>query len=246
MRFAHSSAARNIRRGLMEAAGLWRAALKELTWRRVLTAEAVGLLVNVLRYLDGWGSTRHIVARISFTTIAPFLLVVAALVAAEGVRRGAAPARAYALALIIAASVTAGLQFALRQVLGVHRVAGSMASDAVKEWVWIGSDLQCVILLGGIGLVAFYNHRSVERILRNVRAAELRRIRLDNELIESRLATAQAQVDPRTLFESLARIRNLYGSSTPEADRALEELIQTLRTRRVVTGATAMADGLAS
>jgi hypothetical protein len=243
--FARASAA-GIRQRLTNAAGLWRAALKELTWRRVLTAQLVGLVVNGLRFLDGWGPTHNIVARTVFTTVAPFVLVLAALVAAEAVRRGTAPVRAYAGALITSACVTAGLQFVLRQVLGIHPTDGNMASAAVKEWVWIGSDVQTVLLLGGIGLLAFYNHRSVERILQNVRAAELKRVRLENELIESRLATAQAQVDPRTLFESLARIRNLYACSSPEADRALEELIQALRTRRVATGATAVAGGMAS
>lgn len=240
MRLAHSLLAR-IRR--TDAAGLWRAVRKELTWRRVLTAEVLGLLLNVLRSLDGWGSTQHIAARTCFTTVAPLLLVVAALLAAEAVRRGSAPLRAYAVALIGAACVSAGLQFLLRQALGIHPMPGGISSTALAEWVWIGSDFQTVVLLGGIGLLAFYNRRSVERILQNVRAVELKRVRLENELIESRLATAQAQVDPRTLFDSLARIRNLFACSSPEADRALEELIQTLRARRVESAAVALPDG---
>ncbi|MBS0579249.1 MAG: hypothetical protein JSR36_08315 [Proteobacteria bacterium] len=227
------------------AVAFWKAALVDLTWRSVLTAEALGLVVNVLRFLDGWGPTHNVIARTVFTTLAPLLLVVAALGAAEAVRRGAAPVRAYLAALVAAACASAGLQFLLRQVLGIHPPAGGVTSAVVKEWVWFGADIQTVILLGGIGFIAFYNRRSVERILQNVRSAELKRVRLENELIESRLATAQAQVDPRTLFESLARIRNLYASSSPDADRALEDLIQSLRTRRVASGAVASADGLA-
>jgi hypothetical protein len=230
----------------MQATGLWRSVCRELTWRRVLTAEVLGLSLNVLRYLDGWGTTQHIVARTCFTSVAPLLLVIAALLAAEVVRRGAAPLRAYALALVGAACVSAGLQFLLRQGLGIHPMTGAITSTALQEWAWIGSDFQTVILLGGIGLLAFYNHRSVERILQNVRAVELKRVRLEDELLESRLATAQAQVDPRTLFESLARIRNLFACSSPEADDALEELIQTLRSRRVATAAAALPAGLGS
>jgi len=245
MRPAHSSLAR-MRRSLTQAAGLWRGVRRELTWRRVLTAEVLGLSLNVLRYLDGWGTTQHVVARTCFTTVAPLLLVIAALLAAEVVRRGAAPLRAYAVALSGAACISAGLQFLLRQALGIHPMTGGISSAALQEWAWIGSDFQTVILLGGIGLLAFYNRRSVERILQNVRAVELKRVRLEDELLESRLATAQAQVDPRTLFESLARIRNLYACAAPEADRALEELIQTLRSRRVATGAAALPAGLGS
>jgi len=113
----------------------------------------------------------------------------------------------------------------------------------MKEWVWLGSDAVNVILLGGIALLAFYNHLSVERILQSVRTAELKRVRLERELIESRLATAQAQIDPRTLFDSLARIRNLYGSSPSEADRALQDLIETLRSRRSAIATAPAADG---
>lgn len=241
MMLVNASAPR--RRRLLHAAGLWRAALKELTWRRVLAAEAVGLVVNVLRFLDGWGSTHHLVARTFFTTVAPLLLVIAALLAAEAVRRGTSPLRAYSVALVTAGCASAGVQFMLRQVLRVHAMQGGVSSAAVKEWVWICSDMQTVTLLGGIALLAFYNHRSVERILQNLRAVELKHARLENELIESRLATAHAQVDPRTLFESLARIRNLYASSSPEADPALEELVQALRTRRAACSAAAGGPG---
>lgn len=245
MRLAHSSLAR-IRRNLVVTAGLWRGVRKELTWRSVLTAEVLGLSLNVLRYFDGWGTTQHIVARTCFTTLAPLLLVIAALLAAEVVRRGVAPLRAYGVALLGAASVSAGLQFVLRQALGIHPMTGGISSAALQEWVWIGSDFQTVLLLGALGFLAFYNRHSVEQILKNVRAVELKHVRLENELLESRLATAQAQVDPRTLFESLARIRNLFACSSPDADLALEELIQTLRTRRVASGAAALPTGLRS
>jgi sensor histidine kinase YesM len=100
-----------------------------------------------------------------------------------------------------------------------------------------------VILVGGIGLLAFYNHRSVERILQNVRTAELKRVRLERQLVESRLATAQAHIDPRALFESLARIRNLYASSQPQADRELENLIEKLRSRHAAVGIASVAVG---
>jgi hypothetical protein len=203
-------------------------------------------MVNVLRYLDGWGQTfREVLAMTVFTTVTPLLLVLAALCAAEAVRRGTPPLRAYSLALAVATCASVGLQFVCRQALALHALGGS-GSVAVSEWARVGADAADVILLGGIALLAFYNHRSVERILQNVRTAELKRVRLEHELIESRLATAQAQIDPRTLFESLARVRNLYGTSPPEADRALQDLIETLRMRRAATIAALAADGLGS
>lgn len=245
MRLASRFVAR-FKRGLMGFAGLLQAAVSELTWRRVLTAQAVGLMANVLHYLDGWSNSfRAVLAMTIFTTVAPFLLVLAALCAAEAVRRGTPPLRAYSVALVGAACGSAGIQFVCRQVLAVHATSGA-ASATVHEWVWIGSDAVNVILMGGIALLAFYNHRSVERILQNIRTAELKRVRLDRELIESRLATAQAQIDPRALFESLARIRVLYGSSPLEADGALQGLIDTLRGRRAAIATARAADELGS
>lgn len=242
MRLAGPSAER-FRRGFAGFVGLLRAAVRELTWRGVLAAQAVGLMANVLRYLEGSGQTySEVLAMTIFTTVAAFLLVLAALCAAEAVRRGTPPLRAYSLALAGAAGASAGMQFVCRQVLAIHATS-RLASVAVNEWVWIGSDAVNVILLGGIALLAFYNHRSVGRILQSVRTAELRRVRLERELIESRLATAQAQIDPRTLFDSLARIRNLYGSCPAEADRALQDLIETLRSRRSAIAAAPEAFG---
>jgi hypothetical protein len=210
----------------------------------VLTAEVVGLMVNVLRYLIGWGQTfKEVLAMTIYTTLAPFLIVLAGLCAAEAVRRGTPPLRAYAVALLTAASTSAGIQFMCRQQLGIHAKAVH-ASVTLRDWLWIPSDAMYVILLGGIGLLAFYNHRSVERILQSVRTAELKRVRLERELIESRLATAQAQIDPRALFESLARIRNLYASCQPQADHELENLIENLRGRHAAVGIASLAGGL--
>jgi len=62
-----------------------------------------------------------------------------------------------------------------------------------------------------------------------VRAAELERVGVERRLIESRLAAAQAQIDPERVFRHLAEIRNLYASARPGADERLEALIQELR-----------------
>ena len=52
---------------------------------------------------------------------------------------------------------------------------------------------------------------------------------VERRLIESRLAAAQAQIDPERVLRHLAEIRNLYASARPGADERLEALIQELR-----------------
>jgi hypothetical protein len=60
-------------------------------------------------------------------------------------------------------------------------------------------------------------------------AGWLRRVQLEGQLIESRLATAEAQVDPQMLFSALAEIRDGFSRSSPDADAKLDDLVQQLR-----------------
>jgi hypothetical protein len=92
-------------------------------------------------------------------------------------------------------------------------------------------------------MLAYHNRRRATQILEGIRAAELKHVELERRLIESRLATAQAAIDPGALFASLASIRNLYATSAPSADRELDRLIEDLRDMRVASGvAPAMRD----
>jgi hypothetical protein len=92
-------------------------------------------------------------------------------------------------------------------------------------------------------MLAYHNRRRATQILEGIRAAELKHVELERHLIESRLATVQAAIDPGALFASLASIRNLYATSAPSADRELDRLIEDLRDMRVASGvAPAMRD----
>ncbi len=66
-------------------------------------------------------------------------------------------------------------------------------------------------------------------MLQGVQEAESRRIRQETELVESRLAAARAQVDPRLLFVDLAQIRDRLKIDAADADERLDALIQRLR-----------------
>ena len=71
---------------------------------------------------------------------------------------------------------------------------------------------------------------------------ELKRVQVERQLIESRLAATQAQIDPRELFAALADIKARYQAAAPDADEKLDGLIQRLRTalaRTVAVGGSA-------
>ena len=67
--------------------------------------------------------------------------------------------------------------------------------------------------------------------------AELRRVQLDQQLVQSRLATAEAQIDPQMLFSALAQIKRGLEASQPHAEKQMNELIQTLRAALASTAA---------
>jgi sensor histidine kinase YesM len=80
------------------------------------------------------------------------------------------------------------------------------------------------------GVLVFTNQRTADRMLERFRSSELRRAQLERQLVESRLATAEAQIDPAMLFDALGAIKLGYMRGEERAEAQLNELIQTLRT----------------
>lgn len=92
---------------------------------------------------------------------------------------------------------------------------------------FLTSNHMCIY--GVFALLVYFNQRMADRVLENFRAAELRRVTLAQQLAASRLAAAEAQIDPRRLFDELARIRREFADDEPGAEDRLNELIQSLR-----------------
>jgi sensor histidine kinase YesM len=92
------------------------------------------------------------------------------------------------------------------------------------------STAEGIAVICAFGMVIYMNRRTAERMLDRVQAAELKRVQLEEQLIESRLAMAEAQVDPQMLFSDLAEIRDGFSRSLPDADAKLDALVQHLRT----------------
>lgn len=215
---------------------LVRAVAKAFSWRILLVTQAIALAFAALRWLEFGALGLPLWARaaclFSFPIAALFVLV-ATLCADEWVTRGASALRCYAVALVSACAAASVVQWYVRLWFGP---AGMPDAFGFRDFAMPFVD---VFFLGGVGMLAYANRRTADRILENVRRAELTRVRLERQLIESRLATTEAQIDPRMLFEALSEIRSGFVRAEPQADAKLDGLIQRLRNalaRTVVAG----------
>jgi hypothetical protein len=204
---------------------MW-AVLRGITWKMFLAAQLLGLAFGVLRYLQGAQAPPHYLhTNLISRAVGAVFVMLAALAVDEAVRRGSSMWRAYPLALLAGGCVAAVVQWYLRSWLGIV----DFTPDAGPPFARVALVAFDVSAFGGLAMLAYLNRQSAERMLQGVRAAELERVRVERCLIESRLATAQAQIDPRSVLKQLTEIRNLYGAARPAADERLETLIQELR-----------------
>ncbi|HET7843510.1 MAG TPA: histidine kinase, partial [Xanthomonadales bacterium] len=85
------------------------------------------------------------------------------------------------------------------------------------------------ILLGPwVAMAGLYRHVSGQA-QRQALAFELEKSELERQALDSRLRVLQAQVEPHFLFNTLANIRELVDSGSPQASTVLASLIAYLR-----------------
>ena len=206
-----------------------RAARNSYTLRRVLFTQSLGVVVAYLTSLD-WGSYGEYIhhTSIHYVTMSIYVLLLlpVAFCADEAVARGARPIVTYAVLLIVvnqllAAAVAGTLQWVYVTIYAIPWPPNTWGFTEASGHLSVPCSL---------GLLVFMNGRAAERMLEGLRGAELRRVQLDRQLVESRLAMAEAQIDPQMLFGALAQIKRGLEDSRPEAGKDLDNLIQTLRT----------------
>jgi len=202
-----------------------RAVWRAVTWKGLLAVQALGLAFAVLWHLrHGAHPPPHdLPAHIASNAVAALFVTLAAVAADEALLRRVRLWCAYPVALFAASGAAAIVQWCLQR---WPAVAFAEAGRPLAAAVDIGLG---VFTLGGLGMLAYINRQSAERVLQGIRTAELERVRVERRLIDSRLAAAQARIDPEGVFRQLTEIRNLYAGARPGADEKLETLIQGLR-----------------
>jgi LytS/YehU family sensor histidine kinase len=87
-----------------------------------------------------------------------------------------------------------------------------------------------VLFLGGPATFVYTDWQRTRRSAARLHAAGLARTRAARDILQTRLQSMQARVEPRFLFDTLARVRNLYDRDPAQGERTLDALIAYLRT----------------
>jgi hypothetical protein len=204
----------------------WQAA----SWRNPLILLAAGQIAiymdsreeHPLGYWMGHPSAGYVAMALLVLLIIPI-----ALLSDEAVDRGASARFAYAIAAIstlpVALLTTTATQHAYLSIFGLP--------PGTADQFWVTSIAAGVhfSIYGAFGMLVFINQRTADRMLENFRKGELRRVELERQLVNSRLATAEAQIDPTMLFDRLAEVKLGFQRGEDHAEARLNELIQSLR-----------------
>jgi hypothetical protein len=219
-----------------------RAVAASFTLRALLVAQLLALAYALLWVMGvGAGAPAHrVVAQFLDAAFNATLFLLAALCADEASRRGVPDRLAYAAAFVAALVASALMQWWLRDWLGPRALPHSVPPAEAETLALLTYAFDFGIF-GGIALLAYANRRTAIRILERVRAMELRRVQQDRELVESRLAEAEAQVDPQKLFAELGGIKACYEAGLPSAEERLDGLIGELRAALARTTSAASA-----
>ncbi len=208
--------------------------LRAVTWRAILVTQTLGLMFAVFPWLEQWHQPTQprLLVSVLSQAITALLVMLAAFAGDESVRRGWHVWRAFAVVALCASGANVLAQWLLSCALS--------AGSPEHSWLEILNDFLSVGGVWGTALMVFLNRRAAQRLLTRLRAGELERVQAEQRLLASRLAAAEAQIDPSALLRQLAGVRNLYATGQVGAEEQFEALITGLR-ETVARGATAQA-----
>lgn len=207
-----------------------------IPWRRYLTAQAVAFGLATLEWIgdDAFRAAvppTWIIVHFMLWGLSALFIVPATLRADRAVMRGARPLWAY----------LRGMTGAVLGALSITAVFGCLALGYGRFWSHPQSlplislvaryirTLMDLWFAGGLVLLCRVNQHLARQIAVNIRDAESRRTTLERRLTDSRLAIAEARMDPAALLHALADIRGELAQSASRGDGKLDELISKLR-----------------
>ena len=132
--------------------------------------------------------------------------------------RPAAARFLWLLAAVAAGALGGELLLMLRYALPED--AGSVLASRVARW----------LVVGGLALVYVALRRQAAEAAARVHENEVQRIELDRQMIEARLQSLRAQIEPHFLFNTLANVQQLYRTDAGRGRRMLASFIAYLRT----------------
>lgn len=228
--------------------GLGAALWSRITWRNVLATQLLALFIVGLEEYESAGSPTfggwlgHPELEFVSAALCAVALLPLALLADVLVERGAQAQRAFPLAMLLAFPTAWCVQWATQRAF--EAVAHRHPVSVQQQFAFVSNALD-VAFIGAFCMLVYMNRRIADRMLEGVRHAELQRLRQEQELVTSRLATAEAQIDPQELMDALAAIRRDFDHSPAQADARLDRLVQRLRNALRRTTAANDADARA-
>ena len=207
--------------------------LGEIRPQHVAIALALALAWGLANAVGWWLSdgTRHLPTTIAHfvceASLTMLLLVVTVAVAHSAARGNPAAIAPYAVAAITAAIAGELIFTVAAPLLGLATCSCSM--DRLEPAVRRANMLPDSLLICGFVTAGFrYRQRTSQRLAR-IRARELERAQITRRMVESRLQTMQACIEPQFLFDTLGDVEKLHRSEPRTAVRLIDELIVYLR-----------------
>lgn len=198
-------------------------ALAHCSWRLAVVAALIGLArLGPIFVAQGWSD----LSRLLPIGLAVPSVLVAVLLAEQGVRTGARRLPAYLLAMLAASACVATIWFFIMPLLAYP---WGLVSDWRERWscaVFVGAD---TLGRGGLAAFIYANREQMLRSMRRLGTAQLEYAEAEQALAQTQLQTLQAQIDPESLLSSLRCVHSLYRTRPADADHLLDRLIEQLR-----------------
>ena len=164
-----------------------------------------------------------LIATVVNDQIGAFALMLA-IVIVDGVAVDQRARRApYVIAVVISAAISTPIQ----SILGSWLVEPVFSWKEVLRFTLYG--FFDWLVLAGTATFVYVDRRRARAALARMHAAQIERAQSARRTLESRLQAMQARVEPSFLFNTLARVRDLYRNDVDRGQAMLDELIAYLR-----------------
>ena len=210
-------------------------AVRRISWRIVAGTLAIAaamdawVMFDVIYYNQPTPVPQAFAAATIVNLSMALCILLATLVADEFVADVARRLPAYACAVVIGSAAGALVQWAAHRALRVPMVFDLAALQTHVELMQPLALFFEYLVWGSIIVLLYVNGRTA--LLASVRmdAAQLQRANVQRRALETKLQALQARVEPQFLFNTLARVRELYASDPVTGSRMLGGLIVYLR-----------------
>lgn len=201
-----------------------RAVAAAFSWPRVAIAEGFAVLLISIEWLGLDADERfgRYMAVHTFSRMLAALLVLLAIgLAEEAIRRGAPKILSFAIAAI-APSLLSALIFTLlwfdMSWRTEHNVVLFVLQATMETALWVS-----------LALIVLDNSTQTALIRESVKQAQMKRVQMERDVLESRLDAVRSQISGPALFQELTEIRDGLQAGEPRSAEALERLILRLR-----------------